>query len=59
MTDFKLREMILEHIREMILHNIDNIKNCENEVEFAKNEARRDTLFDLHKWINEETRRCK
>lgn len=57
MTDFQLRELILEHIREMILHNIDNIKNCENEVEFAKNEARRETLLDLHKWINEETRR--
>ena len=57
MTDFQLRELSLEHSREMILHNIDNIKNCENEVEFAKNESRREALLDLHKWINEETRR--
>ena len=57
MTDFELRENILEHIREMILENMDGIKHCKTDVERARNRSRHDTLLDLHKWINEETRR--
>lgn len=56
MTDFKLREMILEHIRALILENIDNIKHCKTDIDRATNNSRRETLFEIHHWINEETR---
>lgn len=56
MTDFKLREMILEHIRALILENIDNIKHCRTDIDRATNNSRRETLFEIHHWINEETR---
>lgn len=56
MTTFELREMILKHIQDLLLENIDNIKHCRTDIERAKNGSRRDTLFEVHHWINEETR---
>ena len=56
MTTNELREMILKHIRDVLLVSIDDIKHCRTDVERAKNKSRRDTLFELHSWINEETR---
>lgn len=56
MTTFELREMILKHIQDLLLENIDNIKHCRTDIERAKNSSRREALFEVHHWINEETR---
>ena len=56
MTAFELRKTILAHIRELLEKDIDKIKECKSTAEFEVNAARRDTLFELHSWINEETR---
>lgn len=56
MSSFELRELILKHIREVLEEAIDEIKNCHTDIDREKNKARRETLFEIHKWINEETR---